>query len=151
LRFGGVRPAQSLCVSPAEFADLASGEGCSKVVRSELVFKADLTEQISQKRIPASEKFKWGLDEHAFNASGVLNTGGDLSHRRGVTGGAVPRDKSRRPIRRSCIWKGMTGASSIIDEGWSVVKPKFWWRKSYDSHGEFPLKQHSEMKGTSFF
>jgi hypothetical protein len=123
---------------------------CSKDVRSELVFKADLTEQISQKRISASEKLKWGLDEHVFNAFGVLNAGGDLSHQRGVFGPTVPTVTSRRPIRRSCSWKGMTGASSIIDGGWSMVQPKFWWRKSYDSHGELPLKQHREMKGTRF-
>jgi hypothetical protein len=118
-----------------------------------LVLEADLAERISHKRISASEKLKWGLDELVFNASRGLNAGGAggvLSHRRGEFGGAVPTVTSCRPFHRSCNGIGKAGASPIFDEGWSVVKPKFWWRKSLDSHGKLPLKQHREMKNTSF-
>jgi hypothetical protein len=147
--------AQSFCVSSAVSVEMDSGTVCSEGECTEHVLKADLVKQISQKRIPTSEKMKWGLDgslglQPIFNALGDLNLCSDLSHRHGEIGEFVPRDMSRCPIHRSCIWKGKTDASVVDDEGWSVVKPKFWWWKNFDFLGDDPFKQQIEMNGTSF-
>jgi hypothetical protein len=66
---------------------------------------------------------------------GDLNVYNDLSHRRGEIGGFASGDMARRPISRSCSWKGKTGASVVDEEGWSMVKPKYWWRKNFDYPG----------------
>ena len=63
----------------------------------------------------------------------------------------TPSDRSLRPILRSCDRKGKLDALVVDDEGWSVVKPKFWWRKNLDFLGDVPFKQQNEMKGTDFF
>jgi hypothetical protein len=152
----GVRPTHYCCVSSVVSADLDSGKVCSEGERTEHVLKADLVKQTCQKRIPASKKMKWGLDgspgfQRVFNAPGDLNVCCDLSHRHGGIGGLVPRDMSHRPIQRSCVSKGKSGTSAVDDEGWSVVKPKFWWRKKFDSPESDLLKQQIEMNGTSFF
>jgi hypothetical protein len=157
LPLSGARPAQSFCVSSTMLVGLDSGKDCSEGERD---LKADLMEQFAQKRIPASEKMKWRLDGSPgllqdFNAPGDLMACCDLSYRSGAIGGLTPSNRTRRPILRSCDGKGKSGALAVEDEGWSaddgwsVVKPKFWWRKSSNFHGDF--KQQSEMQGSDFF
>jgi hypothetical protein len=86
-----------------------------------------------------------------FNPPEGLNACCDLSYRSGESGGLMPCDRLCSPILRSCDGTGKTDALAIDDEGWSVVKPKFWWRKSLDFHGDGPFKQQSERNGTDFF
>jgi hypothetical protein len=152
----GVCPAQFSCVSSAMSVGLNSGTDCSERERAEQDFKADLVKQIAQKRIPASEKRKWRMDGSPallqdFNPPEGLNACCDLSYRSGESGGLMPYDRLCSPILRSCDGMGKTDALAIDDEGWSVVKPKFWWRKSLDFHGDGPFKQQSERNGTDFF
>jgi hypothetical protein len=53
--------------------DLDSGKVCSEGECTEHVLKADLVKQTSQKRIPVSEKMKWGLDGSPdFSGSSML-------------------------------------------------------------------------------
>jgi hypothetical protein len=155
-----VCPAVSGCVSSALSVGLVSGKDCSE---GDCDPVADRVEQFAQERIPAAEKMKWGLDGSLgslqdFNAPdslqdfivpGDLKACCDLSRRYGVLGGSSPSDSSRRPILRPCDEKGKSGVLAVEEDGWSVVKPKFWWRKSSNFLGDF--KQQDVIRGTDFF
>lgn len=80
-------------------------------------------------RIPCSEKMKWSADDPSslrqkFNSSSAVNASSGLFHPP-ATGGADSGPSSQLQFN------GRESASMRLDEGgWSVVKPKYWWRKS---------------------
>jgi hypothetical protein len=70
-----------------------------------------------------------------------LNSGSVLSHRRAEGLNAAPR-MNGQPY---------PAAPDVNEGGWSVVRPRYWWRKNLMTPEQTPQKYQFDVKGTSLF
>jgi hypothetical protein len=125
---------------------MASNSRPRKEMRSVQDLNEDPPLQISQPRIPVSEKSKWSAacppgSPHTFNAVGALNSSSVLSHQRAGGGDFAPCIDGRpKPV-----------ALDVNDGDWSVVKPRYWWCKNMVIPERAPQKQQIDVKGTNLF
>lgn len=107
----------------------------------------DPLRQTSMPRILASGKAEVGADrtpdfQLSCKPEGDLNSGNVWSHRRAAGLDAAPRLNGQRPY---------PAASDGIEGDWSVVRPRYWWRKSWTSTERTRQYHQFDVKGTGLF
>jgi hypothetical protein len=96
-------------------------------------------------RTPYSEKMKWSVDDPSvlqqkFNSSATVNANSALFHQP-AAGGA-----DSGPFGHLYFNCRETASMRLEDAGWSVVKPKFWWRKNFANPRRSSEKASSHFK-----
>jgi hypothetical protein len=89
--------------------------------------------QISRQRIPCSEKMKGAADISpvARQLARGLNADSDPSRRRILVSGCAPDHDGHLPTSRC-----RAVSQRAKDDGWTEVKPKYWWRKIHGNLGK---------------
>lgn len=122
-------------------------------IRSEVSSSQDLMEarlgQISWQRIPISEKMKWAADispvsRQICNSVRGLNAGSTPSHQHVLISGCAPESDGHLSINRN-----RSDSQRVEDNGWTEVKPRYWWRKNQGNLGK--SQQQVDAKGSCLF
>jgi hypothetical protein len=103
--------------------------------------------QTSMPRILATEKAKGVADcspdfQLSCKVEGALNSGNVWSHRRAAGLNVVPRLNGQEPY---------PAASDVNEGGWSVVRPRYWWRKNWTTPERTRQNHQFDVKGTGLF
>jgi hypothetical protein len=130
----------------------ASAPKSTRKFYSETSSIGDPVDLLAPARIPVLEKRKWAVgsspvfppdcNEVDFN----FNASNATSHQLAVDGG-----HDLRSYGRLHFGQHKADAPVLEEGGWSVVRPKFWWRKTVENLKRSPTQQQHDTKGTSTF
>lgn len=129
-----------------DFNASSNGDGVA-----EQALREDPHNTILRKRIPASEKMKWTVDNDPPCLKAVRVRSALKAPSVGFGEVNLFGSAGNGQHRTSHPSAGKFSMSSMEEEGWVVVKPRFWWRGKIINHGGNLFHQEDEVKRASFF